>query len=59
MNIVAAREVLLTARHVALVMEYAVGGNLTANVTRRRPKGDAADQLFLSEYEARYYFQVR
>ena len=55
----ASREVLLTARHVALVMEYAAGGNLTAYVTRRRPKRDAAEQLFLSEDEARYYFQVR
>ena len=38
MNIVAAREVLLTAHSLAICMEYASGGNLTAYVTSRWPR---------------------
>lgn len=56
---VASKEVLLTADNLALVMEYAAGGNLTAYVTSKWPMGAAAKTLFLSEDEARYYFRVR
>ena len=56
---VAPREVILTADHLALVMDYAAGGNLTAYVTSKWPKGPANKTLFLSEDEARYFFRVR
>ena len=58
-NIIAAREVLLTSQHLAIGMEYASGGNLTAYVTSRWPKAQARSKLFLPEDEARYYFRVR
>ena len=59
MNIIAAREVLLTSQHLAIGMEYASGGNLTAYVTSRWPRAQSRSKLFLSEDEARYYFRVR
>ena len=58
-NIVSAREVLLTAHHLAICMEYASGGNLTAYVTSQWPRAKARSKLFLSEDEARYYYRVR
>lgn len=58
-NVVTSKEVLLTADHLALVMEYAAGGNLTSYVTSKWPRGQTATKaLFLSEDEARYYFRV-
>ena len=59
MNIIAAREVLLTTHHLAICMEYASGGNLTAYVTRQWPRANARSKLFLTEDEARFYFRVR
>jgi serine/threonine-protein kinase SRK2 len=55
-NIVEAKEVLLTDHHLCLVMEYAAGNSLTGYVA---DKWQHAQQtgLFLSEDEARYYFR--
>ncbi len=58
-NIIAAQEVLLTSQHLAIGMEYASGGNLTAYVTSRWPQAQARSKMFLSEEEARFYFKVR
>lgn len=58
MNIVAAREVLLTCKHVALVMELAAGGSMTDHVAKKWQHGPG-DKLFMSEDESRYYFRVR
>lgn len=54
----AAKEVLLTSKHVALVMELAAGGSMTDHVAKKWQHG-ASDKLFMSEDEARYYFRVR
>lgn len=55
-NIVEAKEVVLTDHHLCLVMEYAAGNSLTGYVA---DKWQHAQQtgLFLSEDEARYYFR--
>lgn len=55
-NIVEAKEVILTDTHLCLVMEYAAGNSLTGYVA---DKWQHAQQfgLFLSEEEARYYFR--
>ena len=58
MNVVASRELLLTADHLGLVLEYAAGGNLSTYVTSKRPRGQPTEMLYLSEDEARYYFRV-
>mmetsp|Transcript_12691 Transcript_12691/g.38257 ORF Transcript_12691/g.38257 Transcript_12691/m.38257 type:complete len:418 (+) Transcript_12691:2731-3984(+) len=55
-NIVEAKEVILTDHHLCLVMEYAAGNSLTGYVA---DKWQHAQQtgLFLSEDEARFYFR--
>jgi len=60
-NIVTAKEVVLTAKHVALIMEFAAGGNMTAYVAKKsQSSADAAQgQLFMTEDEARYFYRVR
>ena len=57
-NIVTAKAVMLTGKHVALAMEFAAGGNMTHYVAKKWQHGPP-DKLFLSEDEARYYFRVR
>ena len=49
----------MTKTHLAIVMEYASGGNLTAYVTEKWDTSDERDGLFLTEDEARYFFRVR
>ncbi len=58
MNVINAKEVLLTQTHLALVMEFAAGASLTSYVAE---KWQAAQHtgLFLTEDEARYFFKVR
>ena len=57
MNVINAKEVLLTQTHLALVMEFAAGASLTSYVAE---KWQAAQHtgLFLTEDEARYFFRV-
>ena len=57
-NLMRAREVLLTPTHLCLVMEWASGGTLTAYVTDRWDSTDQRGGLFLSEEEARYLTKV-
>ena len=57
MNLVSAKEVVLTPSHLAIVMEYCAGGNLTTYVTDRWDTTDERDGLFLTEDEARYFFR--
>lgn len=57
MNLVSAKEVVLTPSHLAIVMEYCAGGNLTSYVTDRWDTTHERDGLFLSEDEARYFFR--
>lgn len=52
-----AREAVLTEKHLALVMEYAAGGSLTAYVSQRWQHATHTG-LFLGEDEARYFFRV-
>mmetsp|Transcript_11499 Transcript_11499/g.34542 ORF Transcript_11499/g.34542 Transcript_11499/m.34542 type:complete len:421 (+) Transcript_11499:87-1349(+) len=55
-NIIEAKEIILTDRHLCLVMEYAAGNSLTGYVA---DKWQHAQQtgLYLSEDEARFYFR--
>jgi len=55
-NIINAKEAVLTETHLGLVMEYAAGGSLTGYVAERWQRAQAAG-LFLSEDEARYFFR--
>jgi hypothetical protein len=57
-NIVNAKEALLTEFHLALVLEYASAGTLTGYVAERWHHGQTHG-LFLTEDEARYFFRVR
>ena len=57
-NIIEAKEVLVTHTHLALSLEYAAGGSLTSYVADRWQHSQHAG-LFLSEDEARYFFRVR
>lgn len=57
MNIINAKEALLTEFHLALVMEYATRGTLTAYVAEHWHHGQQHG-LFLTEDEARYLFRV-
>ena len=56
-NIIEAKEVLLTESHLALVMEYAAGNSLTGYVADKWQHAQHTG-LFLSEDEARYFFRV-
>ncbi|GAX84005.1 hypothetical protein CEUSTIGMA_g11430.t1 [Chlamydomonas eustigma] len=56
-NLVSCQEVMLTRTHLAIVMEYASGGNLTAYVTDRWDTSEERNGLFLTEDEARYFFR--
>lgn len=56
-SIVNAKEAILTEKHLALVMEYAPGGSLTAYVSQRWQHATHTG-LFLGEDEARYFFRV-
>ena len=56
-NIIEAKEVLVTHTHLALSLEYAAGGSLTSYVADRWQHSQHAG-LFLSEDEARYFFRV-
>ena len=60
-NIVTAKEVALTAKHVCLIMEFAAGGNMTAYVAKKSQSAAAGaeGQLFMTEDEARYFYRVR
>ena len=57
-NIIEAKEVLLTETHLALVMEYAAGNSLTGYVADKWQHAQHTG-LFLGEDEARYFFRVR
>lgn len=57
-NIIEAKEVLVTHTHLALSLEYAAGGSLTSYVADRWQHSQHAG-LFLSEDEARYFFRVK
>lgn len=56
-NVVQAKEALLTDNHLALVMEYAACGSLTNYVTDRWQNAQTSG-FFLAEDEARYFFRV-
>ena len=61
-NIVTAKEVALTAKHVCLIMEFAAGGSMTSYVAKKSQGSTAAaaeGQLFMTEDEARYFYRVR
>ncbi|KAK9806506.1 hypothetical protein WJX73_005212 [Symbiochloris irregularis] len=55
-NVIKAKEALLTESHLALVMEYAACGSLTGFVAERW-QGAQQSGLFLQEDEARYFFR--
>ena len=57
-NIIEAKEVMLTETHLALSMEYAACGSLTGYVGGRWQDAQRTG-LFLGESEARYFFRVR
>ena len=57
-NLVAAKEAMLTSKHVAIVMEYAAGGNMTSYISKVQ-QHNAGDELLMSEDKARYLFRVR
>ena len=57
-NIIEAKEVLLTETHLALVMEFAAGNSLTGYVADKWQHAQHTG-LFLGEDEARYFFRVR
>lgn len=57
-NLVQARELLLTKTHLGLVMEFVKGGNLTGYVTEKWDTTGLRNGLFLTEDEARYIFKV-
>lgn len=57
-NVIEAKEVLVTHTHLALSLEYAAGGSLTSYVADRWQHSQHSG-LFLSEDEARYFFRVR
>jgi serine/threonine-protein kinase SRK2 len=56
-NIVAAHELVLTASHMALVLEYAPGGTLTDAVVGRWESALERGGLHLTEPEARFLFR--
>lgn len=58
MNVIEAKEVLVTHTHLALSLEYAAGGSLTSYVADRWQHSQHSG-LFLSEDEARYFFRVK
>lgn len=55
-NVVNAKEVMLTHTHLALSLEYAAAGSLTSYVAERWQHAQTSG-LFLSEDEARYFFR--
>lgn len=55
-NIVEAKEVILTDKHLCLVMEYAAGNSLTGYVSNKWRAAQRSGK-FLSEDEARFYFK--
>lgn len=55
-NIIEAKEVMLTDHHLCLVMEYAAGNSLTGYVADKWQHAQHTG-LFLSEEEARFYFR--
>lgn len=55
-NLVSVHELLLTSTHLALVEEYAGGGNLTSYIVNQYSHA-ASTGLFLSEDEARYFYK--
>ena len=57
-NVIKAKEALLTEAHLCLVMEYAACGSLTGFVAERWQNAQQTG-LFLQEDEARYFFRVR
>ena len=56
-NIIEAKEVMLTEQHLVLSMEYAACGSLTGYVAERWQDAQRTG-LFLGENEARYFFRV-
>mmetsp|Transcript_7770 Transcript_7770/g.19278 ORF Transcript_7770/g.19278 Transcript_7770/m.19278 type:complete len:422 (-) Transcript_7770:514-1779(-) len=56
-NLVQARELLLTKTHLGLAMEFVSGGNLTGYVTEKWDTTGLRNGLFLTEDEARYIFK--
>lgn len=57
MNVINAKEALLTETHLCLVMEYAACGSLTGYVAEQWQHAQKSG-LFLQEDEARYFFRV-
>lgn len=58
MNIIQAKEALLTDQNLALVLEFAAGGSLTNFVTDKWQEAQKQGGLFCTESEARYFFRV-
>lgn len=58
MNVIHAKEALLTDQHLALVMEYAACGSLTSYVAEKWQTAQTTG-LFCEEEEALYFFRVR
>lgn len=57
-NLVNSQHVVLTPGYLGIVMEFVAGGNLTTYVSSRWSSTSERGGLFLSEGEARYFFQV-
>ncbi|MEW5307987.1 MAG: hypothetical protein WDW38_000382 [Sanguina aurantia] len=56
-NLVNSQHVVLTPGYLGIVMEFVAGGNLTTYVSSRWSSTSERGGLFLSEGEARYFFQ--
>ena len=58
LNLITAKEVLLTRSHLALSLELAAGGSMTSYVGDKLQTAGPTE-LVLSEDEARYFMRVR
>ena len=58
LNLITAKEVLLTRSHLALSLELAAGGSMTSYVGDKLQNAGPTE-LVLSEDEARYFMRVR
>lgn len=56
-NLVQARELVLSKTHLGLAMEYVSGGNLTAYVMEKYDSTGIRNGLYMTEPEAQYFFK--
>ncbi len=57
-NLVQARELLLSKTHLGLAMEYVQGGNLTNYVMSKYDSTGIRGGMYMTESEAQYFFKV-